>query len=190
MHVVRRGRARAQCFFSDHDRSAFLGAMGKYAAHFECAIHAYALMGNHVHLLLSASGGGGATPLLASVCDEHLRSIGEAHTGENVQWEHDCEASTIHVRRHLLACMRYIELNPVRAGLVRHPGDYRWSSYAANALGRDNALVSPHAFYYALGRSSAERCYAYQRLFGAPANPPARTPGGPHTGPRGRFRPT
>ncbi|MGD9951863.1 MAG: hypothetical protein AB7S87_04685, partial [Burkholderiales bacterium] len=77
----------------------------------------------------------------------------------------DVDATPVYTRRYVLACMRYIELNPVRAGIVREPARYRWSSYRANALGEDDALVTPHALYCALGRSPAERQAAYRRSF-------------------------
>lgn len=190
LHVVRRGRARAQCFFDEHDRVAFLRWLCRYAARFECAVHAYALMGNHVHLLLTASDSGGTQRLLTKLCERHERSVNETQLRSTALWEEDFEASPIHARRHFLACMRYIELNPVRAGLVTRPDAYRWSSYAANALGRVNALITPHPFYYALGRSNLERQGAYLRLFGVETIPRARTRGGPRTSPRGPYRPT
>ena len=190
LHVVRRGRGHAQCFFGERDRLAFLGWLGKYAARFECAVHAYVLMGNHVHLLLTASNDGGTARLMKKLCERQTLSINETQDYPGPLWEKDFEASPIHVRKHFLACMRYIELNPVRAQLVTRPGAYRWSSHAANALGRENALITPHPFYYALGRNDQERQGAYQRLFGAKAIPRAQTPGGPRTGPRGPSRPT
>ena len=190
LHVVRRGRARTQCFFEEHDRVAFLDWLRQYAMRFECAVHAYALMGNHVHLLLTPSDGGGAARLIHTLCERHQRSVNETQARAGGIWEQGFEASPIHVGRHFLVCMRYIELNPVRAGLVTRPGAYRWSSYAANALGREDALITPHPFYYALGRSNSERQGAYQRLFGVETIPRARTRGRPRRDPRGPSRPT
>ena len=171
--MVRRGRGHAQCFFGERDRLAFLEWLGKYAARFECAIHAYVLMGNHVHLLLTASAGGGTARLMKKLCERHTRSISETQEGPGALWEEDFEASPI-----------------VRAQLVTRPGAYRWSSHAANALGRENALITPHPFYYALGRNDQERQGAYLRLFAAKAIPRGQTPGGPRPGPRGPSRPT
>jgi putative transposase len=190
LHVVRRGRGHARCFFGERDRLAFLGWLGKYAARFGCAVHAYVLMGNHVHLLLTASDRGGTSRLISKLCDRHAQLVSETQACPGPLWEEGFEASPIHVRRHFLACMRYIELNPVRARLVTRPGAYRWSSHPANALGRENALITPHPFYYALGRNDGERQRAYQRLFAANAMSRAQTPGGPRTGPRGPSRPT
>jgi putative transposase len=112
-----------------------------------CAVHAYACMATHVHLLLTPMRTGGASAL--------AQLLGAA----------DLDASPVTARRYLLACMRYIELNPVRAGLVRHPAHFRWSSYRANALGGADALVTPHAVYCALGRDAGERRAAYRASF-------------------------
>ena len=190
LHVVRRGRRQAQCFFDERDRLAFLEGLREYAARFECAIHAYVLMGNHFHLLLTASDDRGTARLVSALCERHEQSIRETQDRPGGLWEDGFETSSIHVNRHFLACMRYIELNPVRAGLVSRPGAFRWSSHGANALGRENPLITPHPFYYALGRSDAERQRAYRRLFGVEVMPSDRTPSGPHTGPRGPSRPT
>lgn len=165
LHVIRRGVGRAECFFGERDRTAFLRWLTRYALRFECSVHAYVLMGNHVHLLLTAASAGGPARLLGRLCARHDRYAGEALGRECRLWEAGVEASAVRVRRHLYACMRYIELNPVRARLARHPGAYRWSSYSANALGRQDDLVTPHPFYYALGRSVEDRRAAYRRLF-------------------------
>jgi putative transposase len=190
LHVVRSGRRHGQCFFGERDRLAFLEGLRESATRFECAVHAYVLMGNHVHLLLTASDDGGTTQLMARVCERHEQSITDANDCSGGLWEDAFEASPIRVSRHFLACMRYIELNPVRARLVSRPDAFRWSSHGANALGRENPLVTPHPFYYALGRSDAERQTAYRRLFGVGVIPFAQTPGRPRTGPRGPSRPT
>ncbi len=108
-----------------------------------CALHAYVLMGNHVHLLVTALRAGSASWLAAALA------------GSVSLWP-------VHARRYLLGCMRYIELNPVRAGFAARPEAWRWSSYHGNALGRPDALLTPHALYCALGRSPAARCAAWR----------------------------
>lgn len=190
LHVIRRGHARAACFFGERDRRAFLHLLGQCAERFEFGVHAYVLMGNHVHLMLSASGTNGVEALVATLCARYERHVSTAHERTGKLWEDEFEVSAIHVRRHLLACMRYIELNPVRANLVAQPGAYRWSSYRANALGHADPLVTPHPFYYALGRTAQARQGAYLRLFGRSPSPGARIPGARRTGPRAPSRPT
>jgi putative transposase len=123
-----------------------------------CPVHAYVLMGTHVHLLLTPDRVDGAMPLIRAVRAR------------------DFDATPVYTRRYVLACMRYIELNPVRAGLARHPAHYRWSSYRANALGEADALLTPHALYCALGRSAEERRAAYRAGFRAAATSRARSP--------------
>jgi len=190
LHVVRRGLGHAQCFFGEHDRLFFLESLGSYAPRLHCTVHAYVLMGNHVHLLITASDSGSTARLLDKLCERHTRAVNEIQERSGALWEPGFETSQIHVRRHFLACMRYIELNPVRAHLVTRPGAYRWSSHAANALGRENPLITPHPFYYALGRSDRERRSAYQRLFAANASTRVPAQVGPRTGPRGPSRQT
>lgn len=123
-----------------------------------CAVHAYVLMGTHAHLLL--------TPEIAQGAQLLLRALGAR----------EADATPVFTRRYVLACMRYIELNPVRAGLVRHPALYRWSSYRANALGEADPLLTPHALYCALGRDGEERRAAYRAGFRAAATSRARSP--------------
>jgi len=165
LHVVQRGRARSACFSCAGDRAAYLEALRECAARAGCAVHAYALMGNHVHLLFTAVREAGAARLMPAIAASYARHLAAAYGHEDPVWEEAYDASPVHARRHLLACMRYIEENPVRAGLAARPGAYPWSSYRANALGEDDALVTPHPHYCSLGRSPLERRAAYAALF-------------------------
>jgi len=165
LHVVQRGRARAPCFSCSRDRAAYLEALGECAGRAECAVHAYALMGNHVHLLFTAVRAEGAARLMPAIAERYARHLAAAYGHADLVWEEAYDASPVHARRHLLACMRYIEENPVRAGLAAHPREYPWSSYRANALGEDDALLTPHPHYCSLGRSPVERRAAYAALF-------------------------
>src|SRR5712691_6150381 len=165
LHVVQRGRARLSCFSCAGDRAVYLRALRACAAREQCAVHACALMGNHVHLLFTPSRAAGAARLMPAIAACYARHLATAYGHEDLVWEEAYDASPVHARRHLLACMRYIEENPVRAGLAAHPGAYPWSSYRANALGKDDALITPHPHYYSLGRSPDERRAAYAALF-------------------------
>lgn len=162
LHVAQRGLR--VCFPGNGDCLAYLEALSAYAGH-ACAVHAYVLMGNHVHLLLTPAHQGGATLLLRLAGERYARHLAETYGHEGALWEERFDGTPVHARRYLFACMRYIESNPVRAGLVRDASAYRWSSYRANALGEDDALVAPHPWYYGLGRSREERCAAYRELF-------------------------
>ena len=165
LHVVQRGLARSACFSCARDRVAYLEALRECAARAECAVHAFALMGNHVHLLLTSARAGGAARLMPAIAARYARHLAAAYGHEEALWEEPYDATPVHVRAHLFSCMRYIEENPVRAGLAAHPGEYPWSSYRANALGEESALVTPHPHYYSLGRSPEARRAAYAALF-------------------------
>jgi len=137
------------------------GARGDIAAQVAVtggAVHAYARMATHLHLLLTPSRSGGAALLAARLGADEF------------------DATPVLARRYLLACMRYIELNPVRAGLVRHPAHFRGSSYRANALGEPDPLVTAHAVYCALGRDAEARRAAYRAGFARALRSPARPP--------------
>src|SRR5207247_4176382 len=103
--------------------------------------------------------------LMPAIAARYARHLAQAYGHEDPVWDEAYDASPVHARRHLLACMRYIEENPVRAGLAQDPGAYPWSSYRANALGDDDALLTPHPHYCSLGRSLEERRAAYAALF-------------------------
>jgi len=168
LHVVQCGHGRFACFSRARDRAAYLDALRECAARAECAVHAYALMGNHVHLLLTSTRPRGPSRLMTGISASYARYLSDEYGHEGEVWE-PYDASPVHARRHLLACMRYIEENPVRAGLAPSPEAWRWSSYRCNALAEDDALVTPHPHYCSLGRSPAERRAAYAALFDRPA---------------------
>lgn len=165
LHVIQRGHLRAACFFGEEDCVAYLRWLGRYAASCGCSVHAYVLMGNHVHLLLTPSRAGGVAGLMRSLGERYARYVDATYHRGSALWQDRYEAVPVHVGRYLLSCMRYIELNPVRARVVARPGQYRWSSFRANALGQDNALLTPHGFYCALGRDAESRQAAYRALF-------------------------
>jgi len=177
LHLVQRGLGRTACFSGERDRVAYLEALRECAVRCACAVHAYVLMGNHVHLLVTPAREGGATRLMRSIAERYGRHLAEAYGHEGALWEEPFDGSPVHARRYLVACMRYIEENPVRAGLAADAGAYRWSSYRANALGEDDGIVAPHPLYFALGRSPAERAAAYRALFSPLLHRPASRPG-------------
>lgn len=165
LHVMQRGHLQAACFFGEEDCAAYLGWLGRYASRYGCSVHAYVLMGNHVHLLLTPSRENGVAGLMRCLGERYARYVAEAYQREGTFWEDRYETVPVHAGRYLLACMRYIELNPVRARVVEWPGQYRWSSFRTNALGQDDALLTPHAHYCALGRDAESRQGAYRALF-------------------------
>jgi putative transposase len=165
MHVVQRGNNRLPCFFHDDDCSTYRQSLQESSAAFGVHIHAYVLMTNHVHLLLTAQAPLAVSKMMQALGRRYVRYINGVYRRTGTLWEGRFKSSLIDTRRYLLTCYRYIELNPVRAAMVASPADYRWSSYAHNALGKTDYLVTPHSEYTALAESDNERCAAYLALF-------------------------
>ena len=165
LHIVQRGHNRGACFFDDQDRLAYLGWLGDALERERCRLHAYVLMTNHVHLLLTPEQADRVPQVLISVGRRYVQSINHRYGRSGTLWEGRYKSSLVQAESYLLLCQRYIELNPMRAGMVADPADYRWSSYRANALGAADALVSPHPLYLALGADEDTRRGAYRELF-------------------------
>ena len=167
LHIIQRGNNRSPCFFSNDDCGAYLDWMRRAAEKLGCAIHAYVLMTNHVHLLLTPGQPGSVSTLMQSLGRRYVQYVNHTYRRSGTLWEGRFLASSVHAEAYLLKCMRYIELNPVRAGMVEQPGDYRWSSFRHNGLGRPDAIIRQHGIYTALGADPAERQNAYRDLFRA-----------------------
>ena len=167
VHVVQRGHDRADCFFQEADYHAYLGALRDYAAKFDCRIHAYCLMTNHVHLLLTPPDPTSCAQLMKHVAQRYSKRLNARHGRTGTLWEGRFHSGLVASEHYALACYRYIDLNPLRAGLVKHAGEYRWSSYRANCSLRLDDFVSPHPAYLALAVDHAERAASYASLCNA-----------------------
>jgi len=165
LHIVQRGHSRQPCFYAAADYQAYLEWLGDSARRTGCHIHAYALMTNHVHLLITPGDAHAISQMMVSLGRRYVPYINAAYQRTGTLWEGRYKASLIQSDAYLLACMRYIELNPVRAGLCSDPAHYRWSSYRANALGETTALLTPHPLYATLASIDASRQGAYRELF-------------------------
>jgi len=165
LHIIQRGNNRQACFYAEEDYGFYLDCLQEYAFKTRCQIHAYVLMTNHVHLLATAVDVQGAGALMKALGQRYVQYVNRRYRRSGTLWEGRFRSCLTEEDSYLLACMRYIELNPVRAVMVSHPAEYRWSSYRANAQGEANALVSPHALYHALGKNAEERQAAYRGLF-------------------------
>lgn len=165
LHVIQRGNNRSACFFSDRDRTFYLHCLGAYAATLEVQIHAWVLMTNHVHLLITPRLPSDASRLMQALGRRYVRYFNDAHERSGTLWEGRYGACAVQADDYFLACMRYIERNPVRAGLADLPEGYRWSSYRANAMGHEDALLTEHLLYTGLGESVQARRSAYRGLF-------------------------
>ena len=164
-HVVHRGNNRARIFGCDADRERFMDMLGIVSPTCDVSVHAYVLMSNHVHLLLTPSCEGAVGKMMQSLGRRYVQYFNRRYDRSGTLWEGRYRATVIDSERYLLACYRYIELNPVRAGLVRSAAQFPWSSHACNAGGEADPLVTPHAAYCELGASGPERCMAYRKLF-------------------------
>jgi putative transposase len=165
MHIIQRGNNRHPCFACEADYLVYLALARQYSAEAACQVHAYVLMTNHVHLLLSSGNGTGPSVLMRRLGQHYVQYFNRRHARTGTLWEGRFRSCLVEDERYLLICQRYIELNPVRARMVGDPGAYRWSSYRANAGGLDDPLVTPHVLYTGLGRHEGERRAAYQDLF-------------------------
>jgi len=165
LHIVQRGINREPCFYAEEDYQCYLHWLEEAAHDCGCAIHAYVLMTNHVHLLLTPAKPGAPSRLMQSLGRRHVQYINRYYRRSGSLWEGRYKSSVVQAESYLMACMRYIELNPVRAGMVIDPGQYRWSSYRSNGLLQTDARLTPHPLYLALDGQTERRCQAYRELF-------------------------
>ena len=165
LHVVQRAHRRERCFFGDDDYARYSGWLAEALDASTCALHAYVLLPNHVHLLLTARDAAGVSRLVLSAGNRYVQHVQRCSARRGTVWEGRHRSSLIASEEYLLACHRYIELHPVRDGIARTPGEYRWSSYGANALGRRDAMLTPHRRYVALGANDAVRRAGYRTVF-------------------------
>jgi putative transposase len=164
-HVIQRGNNRSPTFLSESDYRYYLECLEEACRRWRCQVHAYVLMTNHVHLLVTPTTNDGVSRVMQTVGRRVVQRFNKAHARTGTLWEGRYKATIVEDDRYLFTCYRYIELNPIRAGLVVWPRDYRWSSHAANALGRRSSLVVAHAKYNDLGPRPASRRAAYRALF-------------------------
>jgi putative transposase len=164
-HIIQRGNNRSACFYDDSDYLFYLDTLAEQAEKVHCRIHAYVLMTNHVHLLLTPKEEDSAALLMKHLGQRYVQFINRSYRRSGTLWEGRFKSCLAQDETYVLTCHRYIELNPVRANMVDHPGDYRWSSYQANGEGRTNPLLTPHPEYLGLGLSDRERQAAYRALF-------------------------
>ena len=168
IHIAHRGNNRQPIFFTADDYGAYLSWLGEAADRWGCAIHAYVLMTNHVHLLMTPSDAQSISRVMQYVGRRYVPYVNHTYRRSGTLWEGRFKASLIQAQAYLLACYRYIELNPVRAGMVKAPEDYTWSSYRSNAFAEEDPMLTPHPDYLALGRSEPARRAAYRQLFATP----------------------
>lgn len=161
-HIVQRGVDRQVVFFDHRCHLEYLHLLSVYASHLEVSVHSWCLMTNHVHLLLTPSIPGTLSRLMQNLNRIYVQRINTRFARTGHLWAGRFKASVVDSDSYLLSCMRYIELNPVRARMVGHPQDYPWSSWHANVGERQSRLVNPHPEYIALGATPKERQEHYR----------------------------
>jgi putative transposase len=163
-HVIQRGVNRSVLFADDSDYCFFAECLKVACDRCGCVVHAHAFMTNHVHLVMTPAGDAGVSNTMKIVGVRYVQYFNWKYGRTGTLWEGRYRAALIQSDHHILACYRYVELNPVRAGLTSHAAAYPWSSYRANALGRDDPLVTPHETYLGLGASPEARRAGYRAL--------------------------
>lgn len=164
-HVIQRGNNRQACFASDEDFAAYAYWLDKFSRRYRVQIHAWVFMTNHAHLLLTPDTEYGISRMMQSLGRQYVRYFNYTYRRSGTLWEGRFKSCVVDAENYLLICQRYIELNPVRAGMVAAPDEYRWSSYRANGLGEPSKLWTPHRVYHTLGETIEQRTAAYRELF-------------------------
>ena len=162
VHVTQRGVNRCAIFLDDDDRRHYRRLLRETCSKYAIAIHAFVLMDNHVHMLLTPNEQGALACAMRSVGQNHVGAFNLRHARSGALWQGRYKSSLVDTDNYLLQVIRYIELNPVRAAMVSRPDDYRWSSVHTHfGLARD-PLITPHPTYMALGENTEERARAYK----------------------------
>lgn len=169
-HIIQRGNNRQACFATNEDFAAYAHWLEELSSKYHIAVHAWVFMTNHVHLLVTPASTEGVSNMMQSLGRQYVRYFNHTYKRTGTLWEGRFKSCVIDADNYLLLCQRYIELNPVRANMVNHPAEYKWSSYSANGHGRKVKLYTPHQAYLQLGKTVSQRTKAYQELFHSQLN--------------------
>jgi len=164
-HVIQRGNNRDPCFFAEQDYLQYLEDLRSASEKYQCQVHAFVLMTNHAHLLVTPLVKYSISQMMQALGRRYVYYINKKYSRTGTLWEGRYKSNLIDSESYFLTCMRYIELNPVRACMVEHPGEYRWSSYNTNAQDYDDKLIQSHSLYNALAQNDKGRQHAYRDLF-------------------------
>ena len=165
VHAIQRANNRSACFAADEDRAFYLFQLRRILVRARCQLHAYCLMSNHVHLLLTPEETGACSNLMKGIGQLYSQYANKLYKKSGHVWEGRFKSCLVQSEQYVLACYRYIELNPVRASLATRADQYQWSSYRANATGEHSELLTPHHEYLRLGSTREERQAVYRDLF-------------------------
>lgn len=165
VHIIQRGNNRQLCFATEKDHAAYASWLKEYAERYRVDIHAWVMMTNHVHLLCTPRQEDAVSRMMQALGRRYVRYFNYSYSRSGTLWEGRYKSCLVQSDRYLLEVYRYIELNPVRAGIVTAPDEFPWSSYPINALGKTSGLCTPHPEYLKLGAEPEQRYTAYQALF-------------------------
>lgn len=164
-HIIQRGNNKQICFVQEQDFLSYTEWLNEYSKIHEVDIHAWVLMTNHVHLLVTPNAQNSVSLMMQDLGRRYVRYFNKAYQRSGTLWEGRFKSCLVQTEIYLLRCYRYIELNPVRAAMVERPEDYRWSSYRSNGAGEDLKLITPHEEYLSLGKTKEKRMLVYRLLF-------------------------
>lgn len=170
-HVMQRGNNRTDLFRCPFDYGVFVHVVREASLRFGVQVHAYVLMTNHVHLMVTPPNGEALSRAMQAIGRRYVRYFNDRYTRTGTLFEGRYRSVLVDAETYWITCMRYVELNPVRAGLVDHPAQYRWSSYRAHATGIPDRLLSDHHIYQGLGNSTVERCRSWTAICAAGTPP-------------------
>lgn len=165
VHIIQRGNDRIDCFRSDKDRGVYMKYLRKAASKYKVNIHAWVLMSNHVHLLATPGRDNSTSRMMQYVGRFYVRYFNKRYDRTGTLWEGRFRSCLVQSERYFLTCQKYIELNPVRAGMVENPADFHWSSHRFNTRIVTSSFCVPHEVYLAMGSTESDRVVAYRELF-------------------------
>jgi putative transposase len=175
LHIMHRGNNRQDIFHSEEDRVRFKGDLLISLKKADCSLHAYVIMDNHFHLLVTPKNRTELAKFMQSVANRYVRYFNAKYHRTGTIWEGRFRSCLIDSERYLFTLYRYIEMNPVRAGMVESTMDYPWSSYHYHALGKPDLLITEHMLYKSLGDDTAQRCSRYRQISDQPGNQATET---------------
>ncbi len=164
-HIIHRGNNRQEIFYHDIDYSFLIKTIQEAKKEFNCLIYGYCFMSNHIHIIVQPSDMVSLSRMLKLVAGRYARYINKTYKRTGILWEGRFKSSPIEQEKYLLGCIRYIEMNPVKAKVAKDPKEYRWSSYAKRALGEDDPILDLDPYYLELGKTPEERAEAYREWF-------------------------
>ena len=170
LHIIYRGNNRQDIFYTEEDMAHIKHHIAISLHKAYCPLHAYVFMTDHIHLLVTPKNRTELATFMQSVANRYVRYFNAKYHRTGTIWEGRFKSCLVDSERYLFTLYRYIEMNPVRAGIVPSTTDYPWSSYHYHALGKPDKLITEHTLYQDLGSDTAQRCRRYRQIFDQPEN--------------------